>query len=204
MAEKKKNKAAQGAEAAAEEAVNEAAGKAAEVANEEKAAEAAETAETAETAEAEKQPEAADETAALKAQLAEANDRLMRTLAEYDNFRKRSQKEKEALYKDVKAETVQKLLPVIDNLERAAAAGGDLESYKKGVEMTLKQTADVFASLGVECFGEKGEGFDPNLHNGVMHEDNAELPENSVADVFQKGYKLGDKVIRHATVKVAN
>ena len=192
MAEKKKNKAAQAADAAAEKAVNE-------------AAEAAEeTAEKAEEAEAPQPEKPADEAETLRAQLAETNDRLMRTLAEYDNFRKRSQKEKEALYKDVKAETVQKLLPVIDNLERAAAAGGDLESYKKGVEMTLKQTADVFASLGVECFGEKGEPFDPNLHNGVMHEDNEELPENSVADVFQKGYKLGDKVIRHATVKVAN
>ena len=145
-----------------------------------------------------------EEKKALEAKLAEANDRLMRTLAEYDNFRKRSQKEKEALYNDVKAETIAKLLPVADNLERAAGAEGDLESYKKGVEMTLKQTHDVFASLGVECFGEKGAPFDPNLHNGVMHEENDELPENTVSDVFMKGYKLGDKVIRHATVKVAN
>lgn len=145
-----------------------------------------------------------EEKKALEAKLAEANDRLMRTLAEYDNFRKRSQKEKEALYNDVKAETIAKLLPVADNLERAAGAEGDLESYKKGVEMTLKQTHDVFASLGVECFGEKGDPFDPNLHNGVMHEENDELPENTVSEVFMKGYKLGDKVIRHATVKVAN
>ena len=145
-----------------------------------------------------------DKTAALEAKLAETSDRLMRTLAEYDNFRKRSQKEKEALYTDIKAETVAKLLPVADNLERAALAGGDVESYKKGVEMTLKQMFDIFAALGVESFGEKGDAFDPNVHNGVMHEDNDELPENSVADVFMKGYKMGDKVIRHATVKVAN
>lgn len=145
-----------------------------------------------------------DKTTALEAKLAETSDRLMRTLAEYDNFRKRSQKEKEALYTDIKAETVAKLLPVADNLERAALAGGDVESYKKGVEMTLKQMFDIFAALGVESFGEKGDAFDPNVHNGVMHEDNDELPENSVADVFMKGYKMGDKVIRHATVKVAN
>ena len=140
----------------------------------------------------------------LEAKLNETKDQLMRTLAEYDNFRKRSQKEKEALYTDVKAETVGKLLPVADNLERAASADGDLESFKKGIEMTMKQLYDILAALGVESFGEKGEPFDPNLHNGVMHEDNEDLPENSISEVFMKGYKMGEKVIRHATVKVAN
>ena len=158
--------------------------------------------------EAEPQPPEADPQAeqikALQAKLQETKDQLMRTLAEYDNFRKRSQKEKDGLYADGKTDAIAKLLPVADNLERAAAAEGDAESFKKGVEMTLKQLTDSLAALGVTAFGEPGEPFDPNLHNGVMHEDNEELPENSIAAVFMKGYKLGDKVIRHATVKVAN
>ena len=149
-------------------------------------------------------PAAEDPVKVLEAKLKETTDRLMRTLAEYDNFRKRSQKEKDALYADGKADAVIKLLPVADNLERAAAADGDAESLKKGVEMTLKQLTDSLVALNVTAFGEVGEPFDPNLHNGVMHEENAELPENSVSAVFMKGYKLGDKVIRHATVKVAN
>jgi molecular chaperone GrpE len=140
----------------------------------------------------------------LRAKLAETTDRLMRTLAEYDNFRKRSQKEKEAIYADTKAETVAKLLPVADNLERAALAGGDVENYKKGVEMTLRQLSDIFTALGVAAFGEPGDAFDPTMHNGVMHEENPDLPANSVSMVFAKGYKLGEKVIRPATVKVAN
>ena len=145
-----------------------------------------------------------DPTEALGKKLAEMNDRYLRTLAEYDNFRRRSQKEKDALYGDTKAETIAKFLPVIDNFERAAAAEGDFESYKKGVEMTVGQLKDVLKSLGAEAFGEKGEPFDPKLHNGVMHEENDELGENTVSDVFLKGYKMGDKIIRHATVKVAN
>lgn len=159
-----------------------------------------------ETKTAEKPEEAAkpDESEELKKQLNDANDKLLRTLAEYDNFRKRSQKEKEALYTDIKAETISKLLPVADNLERAALAEADFESYKKGVQMTLSQLIDILSSLGVTPFGEKGETFDPNIHNGVMHEENEELPENTVSDVFMKGYKMGDKIIRHATVKVAN
>lgn len=140
----------------------------------------------------------------LRAKLAETADRLMRTLAEYDNFRKRTQKEKEAIYADTKAETVAKLLPVADNLERASLAGGDVENYKKGVEMTLKQLSDIFAALGVTAFGEAGDTFDPTMHNGVMHEENPDLPQNSISFVFAKGYKLGEKVIRPATVKVAN
>ena len=170
----------------------------------------AETTAAEEEAEAAKEPETAEapaeesEAADLQKQVENLNDRLLRTLAEYDNFRRRSQKEKEALYGDTKAETVAKFLPVIDNFERASAAEGDFESYKKGIEMTVKQLFDVLSSLGVEAFGEAGEPFDPQIHNGVMHEDNEELGENTVADVFMKGYKMGDRVIRHATVKVAN
>ena len=173
-----------------------------ETKNEENTA-SAEPENTAPAAE-EKTNAAEDQIKALEEKLRETTDQLMRTLAEYDNFRKRSQKEKDALYTDGKADAIAKLLPVADNLERAVAADGDAESYKKGVEMTLKQLTESLSALGVTAFGEPGEAFDPNLHNGVMHEDNEELPENSIAAVFMKGYKMGDKVIRHATVKVAN
>ena len=173
-----------------------------ETKNEENTA-SAEPENTAPAAE-EKTNAAEDQIKALEEKLRETTDQLMRTLAEYDNFRKRSQKEKDALYADGKADAIAKLLPVADNLERAVAADGDAESYKKGVEMTLKQLTESLSALGVTAFGEPGEAFDPNLHNGVMHEDNEELPENSIAAVFMKGYKMGDKVIRHATVKVAN
>lgn len=140
----------------------------------------------------------------LNGQLLESNDKLLRTVAEYDNFRKRSVKEKEAIYSDSKTDIIGKLLPVIDNFERAAVAQSDYESYKKGIEMTVKQLLDVFASFGVESFGEKGEEFDPNIHNGVMHIDDENLGEGVIADVYAKGYKMGDRVIRHATVIVAN
>ena len=151
-----------------------------------------------------KKDERDEEIALLKAQLSEANDKLLRTVAEYDNFRKRSAKEKEAIYSDSKTDIIGKLLPVVDNFERAAAAQSELESYKKGIEMTVSQLLQVFTSLGVEAFGEKGDQFDPNIHNGVMHIDDENLGENTVADVYAKGYKMGDRVIRHATVIVAN
>lgn len=189
MAKEKKQPAAEEAEAVKEEKTA-------------AAAEAAEAAKEEETA-ADETP-AVSEAEALQKKVDELNDRLLRTLAEYDNFRRRSQKEKEALYGDTKAETVAKFLPVIDNFERAAGAEADLETYKKGIEMTVKQLFDVLASLGVEAFGEAGEPFDPLLHNGVMHVDDPELGENTVAEVFMKGYKMGDRVIRHATVKAAN
>ncbi len=140
----------------------------------------------------------------LNKKLLEANDKYLRTVAEYDNFRKRSQKEKEAIFSDSKTDIIGKLLPVIDNFERASAADTDLESYKKGIEMTVKQLLDVFASFGAEAYGEKGEEFDPNIHNGVMHIDDENLGENVISEVYMKGYKMGDKVIRHATVIVAN
>ncbi|MBR0538481.1 MAG: nucleotide exchange factor GrpE [Clostridia bacterium] len=168
--------------------------------------------ETTESANAEEAPEAAeagenagtDEQEALKQELDKTKDQLLRTLAEYDNFRRRSQKEKESLFSDVKADTIAALLPVIDNFERAAATECDYDAYKKGIEMTVKQLLDQLGKLGIESFGAEGDPFDPAIHNGVMHEDNEELPENSISAVFMKGYKLGDKVIRHATVKVAN
>ncbi len=149
--------------------------------------------------------EASKELEELKKLNSELNDKLLRTLAEYDNFRKRSQKEKEAIFSDSKADVIGKLLPVIDNFERAAAAENtDLENYKKGVEMTVKQLLDVLSSFSVEAFGKVGDEFDPNIHNGVMHIEDDTLGENVIADVFMKGYKMGDRVVRHATVKVAN
>ena len=172
-----------------------------------KAGETAEetTEQTAAVNEEAKTDESASEIEKLRQELAQANDKWLRTVAEYDNFRKRSQKEKEAIYADSKSDIASKFLPVLDNFERAAAASGDdFEGYKKGIEMTVKQLLDVFTALGIESFGEKGDEFDPNLHNGVMHVDDESLPDNSIAEVFMKGYKLGDKIIRAATVKVAN
>ena len=148
---------------------------------------------------------AESESEKLTKELAAAKVAHIRTLAEYDNYRKRSTKEKQAAYGDAKADCLKELLPMMDNCERAIAAEAtDVEGFKKGVEMIFKNFTDVLSKLGVEAFGEKGEKFDPNIHNGVMHVEDEELPENSVAEVFSKGYKLGDRILRPAMVKVAN
>ena len=139
-----------------------------------------------------------------QAALAKEHDQYLRLAAEYDNFRKRSRKEKEALYTDVKAETAAKFLPVYDNLERALANETADEAYKKGVELIMVEFKKIMTGLGVEEFGKKGDAFDPNAHNAVMHVENEELGENVIAQVFQKGFRIGDKVIRHAVVQVAN
>ena len=141
----------------------------------------------------------------LTAELNETKDKLLRVMAEYDNFRKRSQKEKEMAYGDTKASTIAEFLPVYDNFERAMSADAtDLDSFKKGIEMIFNQFGETFKKLGVESFGEKGETFDPNIHNAVMHGEDDTLPENSISDVFSTGYKMGDRVIRPAIVKVVN
>ncbi|MBR5246158.1 MAG: nucleotide exchange factor GrpE [Clostridia bacterium] len=141
----------------------------------------------------------------LTAELNETKDRLLRVMAEYDNFRKRSQKEKEMAYGDTKASTIAEFLPVYDNFLRAMSAEAtDLDSFKKGMEMIFNQYGETFKKLGVESFGEKGETFDPNIHNAVMHGEDDTLPENSISDVFSTGYKMGDRVIRPAIVKVVN
>ena len=145
-----------------------------------------------------------EQVAALEEELAKTKDQLLRTAAEYENFRRRSQKEKEALYTDSKVDVLAKLLPVIDNFERASAAQGDLDTYKKGVEMIVTQLLETMKNLGCESFGEAGEEFDPNFHNGVMRVEDENFGENVVAEVFIKGYKIGDRVIRPASVKVAN
>lgn len=148
---------------------------------------------------------AESESEKLTKELAAAKEAHIRTLAEYDNYRKRSTKEKQAAYGDAKADCIKELLPMMDNFERAIATEAtDVEGFKKGVEMIFKNFTDVLSKLGVEAFGEKGEKFDPNIHNGVMHVEDEELPENSVAEVFSKGYKLGDRILRPAMVKVAN
>ena len=141
----------------------------------------------------------------LTAELNETKDKLLRVMAEYDNFRKRSQKEKEQAYGDTKASTIAEFLPVYDNFIRAMSTeNADLDSFKKGIEMIFNQYGETFKKLGVESFGEKGETFDPNIHNAVMHGEDEELPENSISDVFSTGYKMGDRVIRPAIVKVVN
>ena len=132
------------------------------------------------------------------------HDAHLRLAAEYDNFRKRTAKEKETSYSNGRADAVAKMLPVYDNLERALAQETADEAYKKGVEMTMNELVKIFTGLGVEVFGNVGDEFDPNLHNAVMHTENEELGENTISMVFQKGFKIGDKVVRFAMVQVAN
>ena len=132
------------------------------------------------------------------------HDAHLRLAAEYDNFRKRTAKEKDASYTHGKADAVAKLLPVYDNLERALNQPTEDTAFKKGVEMTMTELVNIFTSLGVEIFGNVGDEFDPNIHNAVMHTENPDLGENTIAMVFQKGFKIGDKVVRFAMVQVAN
>ena len=132
------------------------------------------------------------------------HDSHLRLAADYDNFRKRTAKEKEASYTNGKADAVAKLLPVYDNLERALNQQTEDAAYKKGVEMTMTELVKILTSLGVEIFGNVGDTFDPNLHNAVMHCEDESLGENVISTVFQKGFKLGDKVVRFAMVQVAN
>ena len=134
----------------------------------------------------------------------EEHDSYLRLAADYDNFRKRTLKEKEQSYANGKADAVEKLLPVYDNLERALNQHTEDEAYKKGVEMTMTQLVGIFTSLGVEIYGNAGDEFDPNIHNAVMHTDDDSAAENTITQVFQKGIKLGEKIVRFAMVQVAN
>ena len=172
--------------------------------------------EAAQAAEAPEAPEEAEEETfavtreqmekmeALAGQLAEAGDKHLRLAAEYDNYRKRTAKEKDSAWIEAKAQTVAAFLPVYDNLERALKQDTADEAYKKGVEMTMKGLQDALAALGVEMIPALGEGFDPNRHNAVMHVDDPEAGESTVVEVFQQGFICGEKVIRFAMVKVAN
>ena len=150
----------------------------------------------------EKKAEQAEQ--AVSEAMAALNDKYLRLCAEYDNFRRRSQKEKESLYGDVKADTLLKFLPVYDNLVRALNTPTKDEAFRKGVEMTMNQFNTTMEKLGVTKIDSLGEKFDPALHNAVMHVEDEEKGENEIVEVFQEGFRLGDKVIRFAMVKVAN
>ena len=132
------------------------------------------------------------------------HDARLRIAAEFDNFRKRTVKEKEASYGNGKADAVAKMLPIYDNLERALNQQTQDAAYKKGVEMTMNELVKILTGLGVEIFGAVGETFDPNLHNAVMHIEDENLGENVIAQVFQKGFRMGEKTVRFAMVQVAN
>ena len=131
-------------------------------------------------------------------------DAHLRVAAEFDNFRKRTVKEKEASYGNGKADAVAKMLPVYDNLERALNQPTEDAAYKKGVEMTMTELLKIFTALGVEVFGNVGDEFDPNFHNAIMHTEDESFGENTISMVFQKGFKIGEKVVRFAMVQVAN
>ena len=198
MSKKQKTEAEEVKEEKTEAAPEEEAGK--------EAAPEAETAaepEKADAKAAEAKPKAAEEKPKDDA-LAAMNDKYLRLCAEYDNFRKRSQKEKDALYDDIKANTLKAFLPVYDNLVRALNQSTEDEAYKKGVEMIMAEFKKTMEKLGVtemDCLGQK---FDPAFHNAVMHVEDEEKGENEIVEVFQQGFMLGDKVIRFAMVKVAN
>lgn len=144
-----------------------------------------------------------DENEKVKNELEALKDRLARTAAEYENFRKRTAKEKEGIYTDACEDVLKEMLPVLDNLERAVSVDGTVEDLKKGVEMTMKQFTSALEKLSVEEIPTDCE-FDPHVHNAVMHIEDDNYGKNSVVEVFQKGYRRNDKVIRFSMVKVAN
>lgn len=144
-----------------------------------------------------------EENSKVNSELEALKDRLIRTTSEYDNFRKRSAKEKEGIYTDACEDVLKDILPVFDNLERAISVEGSIEDLKKGIEMTIRQFGNALEKLNVEEISTEGE-FDPHLHNAVMHIDDEQYGVNSIVEVFQKGYKKGEKVLRYSMVKVAN
>ena len=133
----------------------------------------------------------------------ELNDKYLRMIAEYDNFRKRSQRERDGIYASAYEEALKEFLPMSDNLQRSLAYAGT-ENFAKGIEMIVNQFSDTLKKLGIEEYGKRGDPFDPNIHNAVMRTDDDSLGENTVAEVLQKGYRKGDKILRFAMVKVAN
>lgn len=140
----------------------------------------------------------------LKELLKESDERYLRIVAEYDNYRKRTAKEREGIYPQATAETVGKFLPVLDNFERALEFEPNSSEFADGIKMIKQNFLDVLLAMGVEEIGKVGEPFDPELHNAVMHREDPELGENVIAQVLQKGYKIGDRIIRHAMVETAN
>lgn len=161
-----------------------------------------------ETSAAEKAADAAEEKQeenTCEKELSDTKEQLLRVTAEYANFRKRSEKEKQDAFVFAKSDTIKELLPVIDNLERALADDKeDFDGLKKGVEMTFDSLVSILNKMGVEIFGTPGDEFDPNLHNAVMHIEDENYKNGEIVDVFQKGYKINDKIIRPAMVKSAN
>ena len=161
--------------------------------------------ETVETVKKEKKKSKKDsELEALKLELDAKNDQLLRTAAEFDNFKKRTEREKASVAEFAKAGLIKQLLPILDNIDRASAADHDSADYIKGIEMIVKQFETIASNLGIEEIAKAGDQFDPNFHEAVMHVEDENLGENVIADVLQKGYKIGDTVIRAAMVKVAN
>lgn len=159
----------------------------------------------AETAETTTEQPAAQPAEDWQAKFDELNDRYLRMAAEYDNFRKRSQREREQAYNDAVSHAVKALLPTFDNLERAIKAETADTEYKKGVELTMNQLVESLKGINVTLIeASAGTAFDPNFHNAVMHIEDEAFGENQIAEVFQQGFQIGDKVIRHAMVKVAN
>ncbi len=140
----------------------------------------------------------------LKAELEAKNDQLMRTAAEFDNFKKRTEREKATVAEFAKAGLIKQLLPILDNIDRAATANHDSADYIKGIEMIVKQFEGIVANMNIEEIAQEGDQFDPNFHEAVMHVEDESLGENVIVQVLQKGYKIGDTVIRAAMVKVAN
>ena len=140
----------------------------------------------------------------LKAELEQKNDVLLRTAAEFDNYKKRTEREKSGVAEYARAGIIKQLLPILDNIDRAAGADRESPDYIKGIELIVKQLEGLSEKLGIEEIAKQGETFDPNLHEAVMHIEDENLVENVIAEVLQKGYKTGDTIIRHAMVKVAN
>ena len=179
-------------------------------------AEAVEAPKTAETAEASEEPAAegkkgkkkksreAEALEACEAEKKKLEDRYLRLMAEYDNYRRRTQKERENIYPDAVADTLKELLPVLDNLQRALDTPCADENYITGIQMIRTGLEEFLKKMGVETFGKAGEPFDPNLHNAVMHIEDENLEKNVVAQVFQSGYRRGDRILRHAMVQQAN
>ena len=161
-------------------------------------------AEKAETPEAAQEPEKAPEANPFEEKYNAEHDSYLRLAADYYNYRKRTAQEKEQSYSNGKADTILKLLPIYDNLERAMRQDTEDAAYKMGVEMTMTELVKIFTGLGVEIFGEAGEHFDPSLHNAVMHTEDDRVGESTITQVFQKGFKLGEKIVRFAMVQVAN
>lgn len=163
-----------------------------------------EEAEPPKEARAKKKPKKENEAEKLKAELEQKEDLLKRTAAEFDNYKRRTEREKSGIAEYAKAEMLKKLLPILDNIDRANNCDKESADYIKGIEMIVKQFGALAEQLGLEEIAEVGDTFDPNLHEAVMHIEDESMNENVIAEVLQKGYKLGDTVVRAAMVKVAN